>query len=732
MPNVITGLLDRITGADRRISQAVEKASHVFTVQDFIHGVPMPSSGGDASAAYSNSWVAHACIKRKAIDCAGVPLMVLSDPDDTESEVSDAHPLRRMLEHPSPDFSQSEMIQWWITWLESRGEFFWHFDNWLAPKEMVFWKDPACFTEQLEGGRVSAWRYRNGSDGYTLPRGAVFQHRYVNLDNPWRGQAPAKAAARALSIDVGAERLQDDIIARGGERSVLYEFPVDLTNDQREQALAYLRGRRTGDGTVARDTVMPAGGKVVDPRFVENDLSILDSQKLQPDKICAVFGMSKSLLGIEDIDKYATFQGRRDVYLTNTLLPMLHGIENSLDAYVHRYMPSQWQAFVRFDVSKLEAYAEQLAAKFTLAAAAHAAGLPWTVCNDRFGLGLDTDMIPGAESVLVPAGSVPIEILLEEAANPTPDPVPPVPEIPDGSNDGPEDTVPTDPGEADPEDPPAKKIAHGLTQELVTKRARDVRANIQREIRLLKQEKNMRSDWKKLVGGASKRAQSAIGQVKSPAEVRQVLAPAFDGLGERAVEVASKYHKSGAHEGARSIVEIVGGKMGDAELEVWKARAPWRPQVAEFISQRENLIKGMVDTDLFDDVVAAASKAVVEGVEGDALVKIVADRFDSGPGGLNRAVTIARTEIGAAYSVARNAEMSGQGFAKHMWQTAGDGEVRDGGSPGEFDHAKCDGEVVTIGENFSCGLAFPMAPGGEAGNVINCRCETIPLVAGME
>ena len=133
--------------------------------------------------------------------------------------------------------------------------------------------------------------------------------------------------------------------------------------------------------------------------------------------------------------------------------------------------------------------------------------------------------------------------------------------------------------------------------------------------------------------------------------------------------------------------------------------------------------------DLFNDVLAAAVEAVRSGNEGDDLVKVVAERFGSGPGGLTRAVTIARTEIGSAYSVARNAEMTGQGFTRHQWLTASDEQVRDGSEPGEFDHSKCDGEVRDVGELFSCGLEFPMAPGGEAGNVINCRCETIPLVA---
>jgi uncharacterized protein with gpF-like domain len=118
----------------------------------------------------------------------------------------------------------------------------------------------------------------------------------------------------------------------------------------------------------------------------------------------------------------------------------------------------------------------------------------------------------------------------------------------------------------------------------------------------------------------------------------------------------------------------------------------------------------------------------MEGASSSEVLNVIAERLGSGPGGGNRAVTIARTEIGTAYSVSRDAEMKAQGFDRHQWLTAGDDLVRDG----EFSHTSCDNEVRMIGELFPCGLAFPMAPGGEAGNVINCRCETIPLVAGME
>jgi len=719
MPNLFSGLLDKLAKAT---AAEVAKAAHTFTTADFLAGNPIPQPH-DGGAAYSNSWVAHSCIKRIATDCAGVPLLILSDPEDTDSVVPDSHPLARLIADPSPDFSQSEMIQWWITWLQLRGEFFFHFDSWLAPKEIIFWRDPKYWHEQKTNGRVTGWTFQKGAERETFPRGAVFQHRFVNPDDPWRGQAPIQAAAKAYSIEVGADTLQEDVMRRGGERAVLYRAPPDTSLEQREQALAMLRGRRRHDGTVGKDVMLPNGVEVIDPRFIENDLSILDSQRAQPDKICAVFGMSKSLLGIEDIDKYATFQGRRDVYLTNTLVPMLHGIESTLDAYLKRNMGSQWRAYVRFDIAKLEAYAEQLRDKFEMANIAHMAGIPWAVCNERFQLGLPIDDIPGADDVLVPMGSVPMSKLIQEWEAEPGDHDPDM----DGSTPppaGPADDSPTEP----PRGAAAPARKDGLTQALVNKRASDPRATLQRQIRITRAEKAMRDDWRKVVGAASKQAQRAVAGATNGERVNAAISAATLGLGDKLAAVAEKYHERAAGEGSRSIIELTSGKMSDAEVEVHKARAKWQPEVVDFIRQRQNLIKQMAQ-DLFDDVVSAAVDAVTKGIEGSELVSLVAERFGSAPGGLNRAVTIARTEIGSAYSVARNSEMKAQGFERHMWTTAEDEKVR---REGDFDHAKCNGEVRNVGDKFSCGLEYPMAPGGEAGNVINCRCETIPLVAGME
>lgn len=92
---------------------------------------------------------------------------------------------------------------------------------------------------------------------------------------------------------------------------------------------------------------------------------------------------------------------------------------------------------------------------------------------------------------------------------------------------------------------------------------------------------------------------------------------------------------------------------------------------------------------------------------------------------------IARTETLIAASIGQKAaaDRAAQSIRglKKVWLNAGDIRVR--GNPSglysnsQYDHWSCGGEMVDYNKNFSCGLAYPRALGGAAGNIINCRCD---------
>lgn len=64
------------------------------------------------------------------------------------------------------------------------------------------------------------------------------------------------------------------------------------------------------------------------------------------------------------------------------------------------------------------------------------------------------------------------------------------------------------------------------------------------------------------------------------------------------------------------------------------------------------------------------------------------------------------------------------GATEHEWLSAHDNRTR-------LDHREADGQVVKIGALFNVGgegLLYPLDPRGSAGNTVNCRCCTTPII----
>lgn len=681
------------------------KAATTFTPESsFLRGDPMNYGAGASSStndAYNNSWVAFSCIKRLATDASGVRLLVLRDPNDSDSIVPPSHPVARMFMNPNPLFNSGQFVQSIITMLNLRGEFFIVFDDELRPTQMIQYTEPRGWRPVVNQstGELVAWEYRNGQSYIPpiIPQ-SIIQHRFIDPSDPLRGQPPLRAAAKAYSIDLGADTLQQDVIMRGGERAVLYKAGLDVTDQQRSQALDSLRGRRSNNGRVGRDVLLPSGVDVVDPRFIQDDLAVLESQKMQPDKICAVYGVPKSLLGYEDIDKYATFAGRVKMYFHSTLIPMLRGIEDTFDRHFNSNMPSAYHCYVRFDYSDVPALQQDVQELFEIAGKAHRDGLPWSVLNERFDLGIDMKMVPGGMTVMVPGTHAPIESIIEEWQS--------------GSRGESVSPAADDPAQS----------GKRLTNEVIKRRATDTRSMVQRHMRLLKLERELRGEWKSATYETMRAVQRELSGVTEADEVQPAVRRGMRGHTKKLLDLTAPYHQKAATEGVASIMELVEGKLSHEYLDAISKASKWSDEVSDAIGERKRFITDMSDA-LFDDVTAAAKDAVLTGSSRSEVTALVQARFNSARGGINRSLTIARNEVGSAYNVARNSEAKAQGFTKHSWLTAADELVRETHAANEA------AGPIKIGEPFpGNGLRYPMDQSGSAEEVINCRCEAIPEV----
>jgi SPP1 gp7 family putative phage head morphogenesis protein len=143
------------------------------------------------------------------------------------------------------------------------------------------------------------------------------------------------------------------------------------------------------------------------------------------------------------------------------------------------------------------------------------------------------------------------------------------------------------------------------------------------------------------------------------------------------------------------------------------------PFVQDFIRARANQLAGQVTSSTYAAIQQALADGVSQGASIDDLAASVQQVFDVASS--SRAKTIARTEVISASNGSASlaaAQLPADVAAGQEWISTRDERTRD-------DHADADGQVVAMGQPFDVGgeaLLYPGDPGGDGGNVINCRC----------
>jgi HK97 family phage portal protein len=646
---------------------------------------------GHVTAAYDSCAIAYACIDRMAKDAAGVPLCFLRDAGDYESAVPDTDPVAQLFRRPVAGFTSRRLIGWSVMMRQLRGEVFWLLGKSADGRQSILpYYDPRYWREHVNREQgLYAWEYRQADNAFTVPAGEVMWLGQDNPANPYRGISPLKAAARALSVDAYGDALQADMLRRGGERGLVLGTDAMLSDDQYDQLLAHLAARRPGDGQSSRDFVLEGGLQLMNPDFTKEDVDILAMQNAAKDKICHVYGMAPVLIGDDDAAQYKSAPEAIKMYWQQTLVPLLHAFEDAFDDFFVRRLG--YKTYVRFDLSRVSALAEDIAQLADVAGKFYMLGLSVEAINDRLGLGFSDDAVSYADYYESPA--------VEQQG-----------------------------GEA------AAKSAHPgggerLTNAVIKARANDPRFRVQRQRRLAKLE---RSTWNS-VKAAGQSYREDIVRVAREAftlygvtgravrEIAAQLAEVGRNLGGDLAEAVAPAHAESAQIGVASIDELVDGKHL-----AWHDRVKlirFTPDTDAAIAARQNWLRGKTGPGWVDELVDHVSRAVeaaVDDAEGSGpVVQSIRNKWSDIT--TSRALTIARTEVGTIYNTARVEEMSAQDFSRHEWLTSIDESTRE-------THADQDGQVVRIGSQFRNGLEHPQQSGGPAEEVINCRCETIPVV----
>lgn len=168
-------------------------------------------------------------------------------------------------------------------------------------------------------------------------------------------------------------------------------------------------------------------------------------------------------------------------------------------------------------------------------------------------------------------------------------------------------------------------------------------------------------------------------------------------------------------------------KFGRPDLE---AKFDWPAMARRFLEQFSAEYMGRkivsVEESLISDLVRVAKAGALEGDGQDAIARrmvVVSESITR-----TSAARIARTEVHGASGFGSTKTVEAIGDADILlreWVAVGDERTR-------VAHTDADGQRRPIGAPFDVGgelLMFPGDPSGSAGNVINCRCVAVEVLA---
>lgn len=328
-------LFQRI-GAALSVLRSGSPATNVW-----LTGSESKSSGNLSNALEQSAWV-YSCVSFLARSVASLPYRISKG-----KEILDSGPVVELFAQPHEYITSNDLWEHAVYWMLLRGRCFVagldRNGNYLRiigpgarlPDRLVIVPadrvTPVHAPQHLQG-----WRYFAGHCDLTpshdfLPEELLF----IATPNPfdfWGGLAPLTVAALAASTDRAAALFQRGLAESNGELGFLVTSEHQLTDPQINQVKAALAERRRGAGVAARPLFLPNGSKVERPAVTSADAQFMENRKFSRQEVCAVFGVSESLLGfVEDVNR-SSGDAQHDGFVFNTLAPLARRLDGAFGA----------------------------------------------------------------------------------------------------------------------------------------------------------------------------------------------------------------------------------------------------------------------------------------------------------------------------------------------------------------------------------------------------------------
>ena len=654
------------------------------------------------SWAYSNSPWVMACVRKIAVSGASVPLVWRDRDTDDPIDEGDVPKLFRYVNDRS---SQAMLVHHALASNSLHGNVIWWLDR--GPTERAvplnIWPLMPDQVEIARDEHTGEITYRYGARMSLSPKGYrpedIFHAPNYSPSNDTWGMSDVESLGVTINADRQAALTNLNFLLHGATPSyaVIVEGETPMTTEQKAELRRQWESLHGGAANAGRAIIM--GGRkytLVPLGTTPRDAQYQELRVMNREEICAAFDVPPPMVGILERANYANMRECRKSLWSDSVKPRLDRLSGAINESGERFGFDPDVMYCDFDTSGVEALQPDLMTQAQAGSMLAGSGL-WTADEVRDRI---WSMAP------------------KQKAEPE------------------EPKEPKEPNEsvaAEQTPPPAEAEAAEKTRARppmmlrLQRKARGAHDDDWRQARWADVEE-IQNRWRKRIGDRvsvvfgllnedvlNRIAHETKSLRTKSVPVPDILLFDLDAAGELLVRELGPLEWEALLATGQEIVTLF--DLGTEFLES-------TPRTAQIATERNLVIKTIPET-YHDELRTRIARSFEEGLPMSELQEVVDGFYRETYGAWNRhgAARIARTETNSIYNAAAMESYAQNDIEKHEWVHS---FMAAAPRP---EHVAAHGEVVTVGEPFSTGLAYPMdwANGGPGDN-INCGCQTMPVV----
>jgi len=364
--------------------------------------------------------IARRCIDRAAEAQSSIPYRLKKKLKDSTEEIKQ-HPVVSLFDRPNPLYSWPELIQEFFVDKLIAGEAFLlatidprngqPAEIWpIKPNEITVEYDATVngiiYTVTSKNAKYKALSSENF-------KCQIFHFKDNNPLNKWRGISPLISAGNSIESINDGLRWNKNLVKNGANPTGAFSSKDSLTTQQYERLKQEIDLNFTGASNAGKPLLLEGGLEYNSISMSPKDMDFINNLKQNSRMICTVYGTPPQLVGVEGESTYSNYGEALIAYWQDTIIPECNLFYEALNRWILDFYKDGTDLYFEPVYDNIAALEMRRKALFDRAIAAQTAGI-LSIDESRELVGYAAKNVTNSDSLLVPAGKTPLELVGED------------------------------------------------------------------------------------------------------------------------------------------------------------------------------------------------------------------------------------------------------------------------------------------------------------------------------